>query len=71
MTHDELIMLVKQPDLVATEHITGLKELVDMYPYFAPARLFYTKALQESDSIFFESNLKTASIYSSNKMEKV
>jgi len=67
MTHDELISLVKQPDLVGAEHIAALKELVDMYSYFAPARLFYTKALQISGSVFFETSLKQASIYSANR----
>jgi hypothetical protein len=67
MTQDEFISLVRQPELVAAEHLADLKDMVDMYPYFAPARLFHAKALQRSNSILFGANLKFSSLYSSNR----
>jgi hypothetical protein len=67
MTHDEFISLVRQPEQVTTEHVVDLKEMVELYPYFSPARLFHAKALQRSNSILFGANLKFSSLYSSNR----
>jgi len=53
--------------MAASHNVSYLKELVDLYPYFAPARLFYAKALQQSGSVLFASNLKFSSLYSSNR----
>lgn len=63
MTHNQFIALVRQPEKVADEHIADLKELVDMYPYFGAARMLYTKALKNSDSIHYASSLQTAVLY--------
>jgi hypothetical protein len=67
MTHDEFISIVKRPELVRDNHISGFKELVNLYPYFAPARLFHVKALKQSNNIQFAANLKISSLYSSNR----
>jgi hypothetical protein len=67
MTHEEFISLVKQPENATALHASDLRELVELYPYFAPARLFYAKALQQSGSVLFASNLKFSSLYSSNR----
>jgi len=67
MTHEEFISLVRQPELVASQNMPDLKELVDLYPYFAPARLFYVKAMQHSGTVLFAANLKFSSLYSSNR----
>ena len=67
MTHEEFIAIVRKPELVASEHISDFKELVDLYPYFAATRLFYVKALKDSKSIQFAGNLKIASLYCSSR----
>ena len=67
MTHEEFISLVKQPELVASNQVLDLKDVVDLYPYFSPARLFHAKALQRSNSVLFGANLKFTSLYSSNR----
>jgi len=67
MTHEEFIGVVRKPELVATEHISDFKELIDLYPYFAATRLFYAKALKDSKSIQFAGNLKIASLYCSSR----
>ncbi len=67
MTHEEFIAIVRKPELVATEHISDFKELIDLYPYFAATRLFYVKALKDSKSIQFAGNLKIASLYCSSR----
>jgi len=67
MTHEEFISLVKQPETVTAKHVSDLQEMVERYPYFAPAQLFFAKALQESNSIHFGANLKKVSLYSSSR----
>jgi hypothetical protein len=67
MTHEDFISLLKKPELVNDQHAYDLKELVEHFPYFAPARLFYIKLLQQSNNIQFASNLKKASLFCSNR----
>jgi len=67
MTHEEFISIVKQPQSVLATQVDDLKELVDRYPYFTAARLFYTKALQRSNSIHFTANISKTALYSSNR----
>ena len=67
MTHDEFISLVRQPETVNAHHIADLKEMIELYPYFVPARLLYAKVLKSSDSIHYVSNLKIASLYSPSR----
>ena len=63
MTHEEFISLVMQPEKVTAHHVNDLKELVERFPYFVPARLFLAKALQLANSIYAESGLTLASLY--------
>lgn len=63
MTHEEFISLVKQPEKVTAQHVNDLKELVERFPYFVPARLFLAKALQLANSIYAENGLTLASLY--------
>jgi hypothetical protein len=67
MTHDEFISIVRSPELVRDDHVLEFKELVNLYPYFASARLFHVKALKQSNNIQFAANLKIAALYSSNR----
>jgi hypothetical protein len=67
MTHEDFISLVKQPQMVTDKHVSDLKEIVGLYPYFTTARLFLTKSLQLSNNIQFQSNLNTTSVYCSNR----
>jgi hypothetical protein len=67
MTHDDFITIVRQPEIVKPEYETDLKEFVERYPYFVPARLLYIKALQQSRNIHYGANLKLAAIYCSSR----
>jgi len=67
MTHEEFISLVRQPESVSAEHVSDLKELVERYPYFIPARMLLVKALQQSHSIHYGANVKLAALYSSSR----
>lgn len=63
MTQEEFISLVKQPESVAAQHVSDLKEIVERFPYFVPSRILLTKSLQLSNSIHFEANLKTTTVF--------
>ena len=67
MTHQEFIALIKQPKKVGAENLIDLKEMVEHYPYFVPARLMLAKASQQSNSIHFARNLKLAALYCSSR----
>jgi len=63
MTQEEFISLVKQPESVAAQHVSDLKEMVERFPYFVPSRILLTKSLQLSKSIHFEAHLKTTTVF--------
>lgn len=63
MTQEEFISIVKQPESVAAQHVSDLKEMVERFPYFVPSRILLTKSLQLSNSIHFEANLKTTTVF--------
>ncbi len=67
MTYYDFITLLKQPEIVTADHVADLKEIVERYPYFAPAQLFYTKALQQSNNLHFGAYLKMAVLYTSSR----
>ena len=67
MTQEEFISLIKQPEKVSAQLIPDLKEIVEHYPFFIPARLFLTKALQLSNSIYFDSSLKLTTLYAPSR----
>jgi len=67
MTHEDFISFVKQPHLVTGENVSDLKEIVEKYPYFSVARFLFTKSLQVSNNIQFQSTLNTTSVYCSNR----
>lgn len=63
MTHQELISLIKDPGEIKPEFIPDLKHLVDTYPYFTPALLLYTKALQQVGDVRFEEMLNRSVLH--------
>jgi len=63
MTQEEFISLVKQPESVAAQHVSDLKEMVERFPYFVPSRILLTKSLQLSNNIHFEAHLKTTTVF--------
>jgi len=67
MTQQEFIALIKDPEKVGAENLKDLKEMVENYPYFVPARLMLAKASQQSKSIHFGRDLKLAALYCSSR----
>jgi hypothetical protein len=67
MTQKEFIILIKNPENIGNQHLSDLKEMIEQFPYFAPARILYLKLLQQSNSLHFPVNLKSAAIYCSSR----
>ena len=67
MTHDDFILILRQTESVKPEYVADLKEMVERYPYFVSARLLYVKGLQQSHSIHYAANLRTATLYCSSR----
>ncbi|MEI8085742.1 MAG: hypothetical protein WCG93_05960 [Paludibacter sp.] len=67
MTQQDFITLIKQQNSATAENMPDLKEMVDHYPYFAPARILLAKVSQQSNSIHYSRNLKLAALYSASR----
>ena len=63
MTQQELDILLKHPDRLTAEMLPPLKELVEHYPYFAPARMLFQRALRMADSLLFDKELARTALY--------
>ena len=52
---------------VSASDIAGLKEVLDRYPYFQPARVLLVRALKVSDDISFQEELKDAALHAGDR----
>jgi len=60
---DQFIGYIRQPELLNESTLTGLKEMIEDYPYFAVARMLYLRNLLNIDSYKFESELAKHAIF--------
>jgi len=67
MTHPDFIAALRQKETLNADYAADLKEMVECYPYFVPARLLLVRNLQESHSIHYGASLKKASVYCSSR----
>ncbi len=67
MTKSEFIGLVETPDSANKENIIGLQTIVRDFSYCQSAQLLLTKAFHNSENLNFESQLKKAAAYASNR----
>jgi hypothetical protein len=63
MTHDEFVSFVNRPDTLTVEQMVDLKQMVDRYPYFTPARLLLLKVSQLLQDVHVDSDARNASMY--------
>lgn len=49
------------------KELSGLKSLVDCFPFFVQARMLYVKALKETHSIHFAAEAKRMALYASDR----
>jgi len=60
---DQFIAYIRQPELLNESTLTGLKEMIEDYPYFAVARMLYLRNLLNIGSYKFESELVKHAIF--------
>ena len=63
----EFIKILKEPNKISKKQISYLKSIIDDFPYLQPSRAIYLKALKESDSFKFNSELKITAAYSTER----
>ena len=63
MKKDQFIAYIRQPELLNESTLTGLKEMIEDYPYFAVARMLYLRNLLNIGSYKFESELVKHAIF--------
>jgi len=69
MTKDKFLSILNQPNEITTEFIPELKEMTELYPYFAPAHLLLAKAMSLSNDLQQDLYLKKANIYAGNSKQ--
>ena len=57
LTKDQFIAYLKRPELLDEDSVSGLKEMIEDYPYFPAARILYLRNLRNINSYRFESEL--------------
>ena len=63
----EFTKILKQPNKISKKQISYLKSIIDDFPYLQSSRAIYLKALKESDSFKFNSELKITAAYSTER----
>lgn len=63
MTKDQFILYIKHPELLDQDSISGLKEIIADYPFFAAARMLYLRNLLNINSYKFETELVKHALY--------
>ncbi len=61
------ISYLKDPNLVGSDSIVGLNEVVYDFPYFQSAQMLLTKSYHSSENLNFESSLKKTAAYAANR----
>ena len=63
----EFTKILKEPNKINKKQISYLKSIIDDFPYLQSSRAIYLKALKESDSFKFKSELKITAAYSTER----
>ena len=59
--------ILKKPNKISKNQISYLRTIIDDFPYLQSARAIYLKALKDSDSFKFHSELKITAAYSTER----
>ena len=63
----EFSKILKKPNQITKNQISYLKSIIDDFPYLQSARAIYLKALKDSGSFKFHSELKVTAAYSTER----
>ncbi len=67
MTKEQFISLLRKPATINLNLVKGLEEITEQFPYFQNAHLLLAKQYHGHENIRFESYLRKASAYSSDR----
>lgn len=67
MTYENFISYIQHPEQLTDAQIPDLKELIEKFPYFGMARVLYLRALKNTHSIFYNSELSKTAVYVPNR----
>jgi hypothetical protein len=67
MTVTDFTSLLKKPENVAEENIDSIKNIIDEFPFFQPAKAIYLKALKNQDSFRYNAALKNTAAYTTDR----
>ncbi|MBL0343400.1 MAG: hypothetical protein IPP71_22615 [Bacteroidetes bacterium] len=68
MIKDQFISLLRKPSSINLNMVKGLEEITEQFPYFQNAHLLLAKQYHGHENIRFESYLRKASAYSSDRV---
>jgi hypothetical protein len=63
----EFTKILKNPNKIDKNQISYLRSIIDDFPYLQSARAIYLKALKDTKSFKFHSELKIAAAYSTER----
>ncbi|MFI5219532.1 MAG: tetratricopeptide repeat protein [Bacteroidia bacterium] len=67
MQKEKFISLLASPFPVNEKAVDEVREITEIFPYFQTAQILYAKLLKESHSIHFDSQLKAAAAYATDR----
>ena len=63
MNKSQFDEIIKDPESLNEETLSGIKEIIEEYPFFQLGRMLWLKNLHKLDSIKYNSELKTSAAY--------
>jgi hypothetical protein len=63
MTIEQFSQWMHQPQTLNKEHVAELRKLSEEFPYFSISRILLTKALQNSDDVLLETEIRKTATY--------
>ena len=67
MVTEKFISILKNPAILQQEETQALKNLIEEYPYFQPARSLYLKGLKMQNSFKYNNELKVTAAYTTDR----
>jgi len=67
MTKEQIISYLTSPSSIGAEDIDGLREFSNSYPYSGIVQTLYLKGLHNTNSVYYENQLRTAAVTTSDR----
>lgn len=67
MNTPDFLKILHQPELMESEQVDSLEEVVNSFPYFQAARVLYLKGLKNQNSFRYNLNLKNTAAHTTDR----